>query len=198
MNQKKQVFLLFLAGITLLTLIPIMYYEQVNASLFKYQHTATNRKSITEDFTEIDDEIVATVGSIEDRSMNEDEKKRASELHDLAREVFDQMNTLRKENGVAKLKWNLKLEACAHTRAMESSVSFSHTRPDGRQWYTVNKKLMGGENLAMGFTTAKSVMDAWVNSPTHYANLIDVEYTKVGIAVYEVNGKLFIAQAFGY
>ena len=57
---------------------------------------------------------------------------------------------------------------------------------------------MWGENLAKGYATAESLVEAWMASPTHAANILDGSYTTCGIAVYEVDGKLYFAQEFGY
>lgn len=58
-----------------------------------------------------------------------------------------------------------------------------------------------GENLAVGYATADEVVAAWVNSPTHYANLIDSDYKDFGVGLTSgyFNGEptVFIAQHFG-
>ncbi|MBI5728583.1 MAG: hypothetical protein HY984_02420 [Candidatus Magasanikbacteria bacterium] len=43
--------------------------------------------------------------------------------------------------------------------------------------------LSAGENLAMGFSDARDVVNAWIKSPTHYANVIDPEYREVGVSL---------------
>ncbi len=74
----------------------------------------------------------------------------------------------------------------------------NHVRPNGRDWYTVNSELMWGENLAKGYDSAQSVVDAWMASPTHAANILAGDFTTCSIAVYETGGKLYFAQEFGY
>ena len=83
-------------------------------------------------------------------------------------------------------------------RAQEAASKFSHTRPNGRDWYTVNSELMWGENLAKGYDSAQSVVDAWMASPTHAANILADDFTTCSIAIYEKSGKLYFAQEFGY
>ena len=53
-------------------------------------------------------------------------------------------------------------------------------------------------NLAKGYDSAQSVVDAWMASPTHAANILAGDFTTCSIAVYETNGKLYFAQEFGY
>jgi len=76
--------------------------------------------------------------------------------------------------------------------------SFSHTRPDGSAWWTVNSNLMYGENLAIDFYDATSVVNAWMASPTHAANIM-ANFSSGAIAVYQhANGSWAWANEFGY
>lgn len=84
------------------------------------------------------------------------------------------VNRARKEEGLPPLKWDAKLEEAAIQRALEQYVSFSHTRPDGSHWRTVDQ-YSNGENLAMGVNTyfdAETVTEGWLNSPDHYSNIM--------------------------
>lgn len=146
----------------------------------------------------IDEEAVALVGSLSNAQMTEAEIARAAELRAMAVEAFDLVNAYRIASGLPELSWDNELEACAQVRATELATSFSHTRPNGSEWYTVNSDLMWGENLAKGYTNASSLVTGWMNSPTHAANILSSEFATCSIAVYEVNGKLFFAQEFGY
>jgi len=96
------------------------------------------------------------------------------------------------------LTWNSGLEQASAVRAVEASQSFSHTRPDGSDWWTVNSNLMYGENLAKGYDSADAAVQAWMASPTHKANIMDAEFTSGAIAIHVSNGQWFWAQEFGY
>lgn len=146
----------------------------------------------------IDDEAVALAGSIRDASMTEEEAARADELRAMAVAAFDLVNARRSEAGLSAFTWSDGLEGCALVRATEITGTFSHTRPNGTDWWTVNSELMWGENLAKGYTSAESVVEAWMNSPTHAANILDGGFTSCSIAIYETNGRLYFAQEFGY
>lgn len=116
-----------------------------------------------------------------------------------AKAAFDLVNAKRKEAGLGALTWNSGLEQASAVRAVEASQSFSHTRPDGSDWWTVNSKLMYGENLAKGYATAQEAVTAWMNSPTHKANIMDTEFTSGAIAIHiGSNGQWFWAQEFGF
>ena len=145
-----------------------------------------------------DEEAVALAGSVQRAGMSEAEIARANELRTMATDALALVNAKRAENGLAELTWSSGLESCAMVRAQEAASKFSHTRPNGRDWYTVNSELMWGENLAKGYDSAQSVVDAWMASPTHAANILAGDFTTCSIAVYETGGKLYFAQEFGY
>lgn len=116
-----------------------------------------------------------------------------------AKAAFDLVNAKRQEAGLGALTWNSGLEQASAVRAVEASQSFSHTRPDGTDWWTVNSNLMYGENLAKGYATADEAVTAWMNSPTHKANIMDTEFTSGAIAIHiGSNGQWFWAQEFGF
>ncbi len=90
-----------------------------------------------------------------------------------AREVADLTNKYRVSNGLNTLNYNSGLQSASDRRAVESAVSFSHTRPDGTRWNTVTAQWSsGGENLAAGMQTAEEAMRAWKNSEGHNRNLL--------------------------
>ena len=120
-------------------------------------------------------------------------------LRAIALEANGLVNEERTSAGLKALKWDQNLETVSHIRAKECSQSFSHTRPSGKQWYTVNSKIQGGENLAFGFDTAEDAVTAWMNSPTHRDNILYGEFTKVAISIYQDDdGTCYWAQEYGY
>lgn len=161
--------------------------------------SSVTRDPATDDGTVwFDEEAVALAGSVRKSGMSEAELARADELRAMATEALDIVNAKRADNGLSALNWSNGLESCAMVRATEAASKFSHTRPNGKDWYTVNSELMWGENLAKGYDSAQSVVDAWMASPTHAANILADDFTTCSIAVYETNGKLYFAQEFGY
>lgn len=112
-------------------------------------------------------------------------------------EVIAKVNDIRVANGLSALRYDASLEATATVRANELNVRFSHTRPDGSDWYTVNPDLMYGENLADGYNTADAVVNAWMASPEHKANILKPDFTTVAVSSVVKNGKTYWAQEFG-
>lgn len=112
-------------------------------------------------------------------------------------EVIAKVNDIRVANGLNALRYDASLEASADVRADELTVRFSHTRPDGSDWYTANPDLMYGENLADGYNTADAVVNAWMASPEHKANILKSDFTTVAVSTAVKNGKTYWAQEFG-
>lgn len=120
----------------------------------------------------------------------------------MANSLVTMTNQYRSSLKLKTLRTNSTLVYAAKIRSYESAVKFSHTRPNGKKYNTINRKVMKGENLAYGYNTASSCMRAWKKSASHNANLKSKKYTKIGIAVVAVkksNGTYmnYIAQEFG-
>ena len=68
---------------------------------------------------------------------------------------------------------------------MASADTFAHVGPDGTEpWDRMTRQgfvwRVAAENIAAGQSTIDEVMDAWVNSPEHYANLVNPALRQVG------------------
>ena len=119
-----------------------------------------------------------------------------------AYEVLNLVNKYRKENGLTALALNDNASKAANVRAEEISRSFSHTRPDGRAFYTALDtvgitKGSRGENIASGYKTAADVMSAWMNSSGHRANILSKSYKEIGVGIYRDGaGRLNWVQLF--
>ncbi|MBQ7614180.1 MAG: CAP domain-containing protein [Butyrivibrio sp.] len=113
--------------------------------------------------------------------------------------VFNLINQQRVAQGLSELKWSVALTNAAQVRANEIVSTFSHTRPDGSAFWTVDSNVQYGENLAKLYQSADSVYTAWMNSPTHAANIMDSDFKTVGIAICQTGtGDWYWAQEFGY
>jgi len=90
---------------------------------------------------------------------------------------------------VAAVAWNdaLTQAASGHAADMAAHNYFSHTSQDGR---TLSQRVdetgyrwsVLGENIAAGQRTVNSVVDAWLASPGHCANIMRPEFTEMGVA----------------
>jgi uncharacterized protein YkwD len=99
---------------------------------------------------------------------------------------MDLINTYRVSVGLkALIKTNyISYKAEEHNKYMIANNVINHDGFDAR--YIDIKKVLGstgmGENVAFGFTSAKAVVDGWLASPGHKANIVG-NYTHFGISV---------------
>ena len=109
--------------------------------------------------------------------------------NDLSDQVLALINEQRAAAGVGTLTMNASAQQAAGVRAAELVSSFSHTRPDGSNCYTALDQSgvnygAAGENIAAGQSTAASVVNSWMNSQGHRDNILNGNYSQVGIACY--------------
>ena len=115
---------------------------------------------------------------------------------DLAYQVLDIVNARRKENGLSELTMDEDLLSAAMMRAAETTIYFSHTRPNGEQCFSACEKMFG-ENIAWGTSTAADTMELWMNSSGHRANILNSNFSSIGIGVFWFNGRYYWVQCFG-
>lgn len=120
-----------------------------------------------------------------------------------AQQVIDLVNEERAKAGLAPVSSVDSITEAANVRAREIVTNFSHTRPDGSSFSTALRQAgvsyMGsGENIAYGQRNPKEVMDGWMNSSGHRANILNSNYKNIGIGYYESNGVKYWVQLFTY
>lgn len=105
--------------------------------------------------------------------------------------IIGQVNKERSDRNIPTLITNSKLSAAAASKSsdMIARKYFSHVDPDGNYiWdkivafgYTPYTIL--GENLAVDFSDVEGLMSAWINSPTHRANILNANFKDQGVGV---------------
>ena len=104
--------------------------------------------------------------------------------------IYQAINAVR----VAHHEKALSPDAClvreANRRAKEIALKFAHT---GKRFCG---RSVSGENLSKGYKTTESVTGAWMRSKTHKDNLLDSDYKRTGIGIYEKDGVTYITQLF--
>lgn len=116
-----------------------------------------------------------------------------------AADVLTDVNKERRKAGVPALTMDAELQQAAMQRAAELSLNYDHTRPDGTPCVSVCDKA-SGENIAYGvaFLGPEEIMDAWMNSPGHRANILRGDYKSIGLGCfYQKNGSRWWVQLFG-
>lgn len=119
-----------------------------------------------------------------------------------AQQVFALVNQYRAQAGCKALKDDSRLDAAAQAHSVDMATNhyFSHTTPSG---ITFDKRELaagypspGGENIAMGQTSASQVMTDWMNSAGHRANILNCQFTAIGVGL-DTSG-WYWTQDFGY
>ena len=107
---------------------------------------------------------------------------------ELAAEVVRLVNVERAKEGLPALGTFDSLTKAAEIRAPETAKLFSHDRPDGSSCFTAldatgasKGAYTSGENIAAGSSTAADVVEQWMNSPGHRANILNKDFTHIGV-----------------
>lgn len=109
-----------------------------------------------------------------------------------AMQVIKLVNQERAKEGLPALQYDANIEKAALVRAKETEISFSHTRPNGSTFSTALKEngvsfKGAGENIAWGQRSPEEVMKGWMNSPGHRANIMNKNFTRIGVGHYQNN-----------
>ena len=121
-----------------------------------------------------------------------------------AEQVVKLVNEERTKAGLSPLTMDADITAAANVRASEIKQSFSHTRPDGRSFSTALQEQGvtfrgSGENIAWGQRTPEQVMNGWMNSDGHRANILNENFKNIGVGYYQdENGRNHWVQLFTF
>ena len=120
------------------------------------------------------------------------------------RQVVNLVNQERAKAGLSPVTADTSIQAAAQVRAKEIEKSFSHTRPDGSSFSTALTQQGvtyrgSGENIAWGQKTPEQVMNGWMNSDGHRANILNKNFTKIGVGYHQnASGTNYWTQLFTY
>ncbi|NGO08637.1 CAP domain-containing protein [Streptomyces sp. HC44] len=119
-------------------------------------------------------------------------------------EVLSLVNQEREKAGCSPVTASSSLAALAQdfSKAMAVGDFFDHTDPNGATPWDRAKGLgignLGGENIARGQADAAAVMEAWMNSPGHRANILNCDFKTLGVGAHFDTGGPWWTQDFGY
>ncbi|MEK7063693.1 MAG: CAP domain-containing protein [Patescibacteria group bacterium] len=117
-------------------------------------------------------------------------------------------NNDRSSSGLGTLALSPILTQVAEAKARDMAAKgyFAHTSPEGiTPWHWFQQEeykfVYAGENLAVDFSESPDVSRAWMNSPTHRANILGTQFSEIGIAtaegMYQGRPTTFVVQVFG-
>ena len=107
-----------------------------------------------------------------------------------AEEIVRLVNEERAKRGLGQVTLDETMMSAAEVRAKEQQASFSHTRPDGSDAFTIFAQFeipanYRGENLACGGNASpQAVMQLWMSSEGHYANIVNPRFTRIGVGAF--------------
>lgn len=111
-------------------------------------------------------------------------------------DIISLTNEFRKEKGLVALIKNEKLMESAKMKAedMRDQKYFAHTSPNGVELWNLIQKVnyeysVIAENIAEGYFSAETVVEAWMNSEGHRENILSVDLEEIGVAILEIENK---------
>jgi len=119
-------------------------------------------------------------------------------------EVARLVNVERSKVGLSPLKLNWELSRVARVKSQDMSDKnyFSHNSPTFGSTFSLIGKYgivysAAGENIAYGYSTPAAVMNGWMNSPGHRANILGKQYNQIGVGmVKNSKGQIYWTQVF--
>ncbi len=122
--------------------------------------------------------------------------------------IVDLTNEERAEGALGTLRRSSVLDEAARLKAedMAAHEYFAHYSPDGvSPWHWFGEVsynfVHAGENLAIHFTDSGDVVDAWMESPSHRANIMNGNYSEIGVGTaegtYQGYPTVYVVQLFG-
>jgi len=125
------------------------------------------------------------------------------QTNDFEEQVVNLVNMEREQRGINPLIANPELTRVARYKSqdMESNNYFSHQSPNYGSPFDMLRNfgisfLAAGENIAKGQTSAQSVMDAWMNSTGHRENILNPNFTEIGVGYSNNYGVPYWTQMF--
>ena len=127
-----------------------------------------------------------------------------SKVQNYENEVIRLVNEIRAQNGLSPLKadWQLSRVARFKSQDMKDKKYFSHQSPTYGSPFEMIKNFgisfkAAGENIAYGYKTPQAVVNSWMNSSGHRANILNSTYNKIGVGYVESGNywtQMFIRQ----
>jgi uncharacterized YkwD family protein len=136
-----------------------------------------------------------------DNIAHDDQSVPESDVSQQAQAVLQLVNAERSKQGLSSLTLSSKLTAVANEKARDMAKNnyFSHTSPTYGSPFDMMQRFgirysAAGENIAFGQQTAQDVMNAWMQSSGHRANILNPNFEQIGIGYYKKNNPYWVQQ----
>jgi len=124
-------------------------------------------------------------------------------INSMEQEVARLVNIERQKAGLAPLTLSAELSKVARIKSQDMADKnyFSHTSPTYGDPFAMMKSFgikygYAGENIAKGYNSAESVMNGWMNSSGHRANILNPNFKTIGVGYVKANGTTYWTQMF--
>lgn len=140
----------------------------------------------------------------DDNNTSNDNQVTTGSFLSFQKEVVRLVNVERSKRGLSELSFNTELSNVATLKSQDmiNKNYFDHTSPTYGSPFDMMKQFnisyrTAGENIAKGQRTPAEVVNSWMNSPGHRANILNANFTDIGIGVAKSsNGTLYWTQMF--
>lgn len=127
-----------------------------------------------------------------------------TDIKAIENKVAQLVNQERAKKGLPALKYNWEVARVARYKSadMANKNYFSHTSPTYGSPFNMMENFgirfsAAGENIAMGQRTPEEVMNSWMNSPGHRANILSTSFTQIGVGyAKDKSGRIYWTQMF--
>ena len=109
--------------------------------------------------------------------------------------VLELINEERTKEGLDPVIMDKSLLKIAMNRAAETVLYWDHTRPSGRDCFTISD-IVDGENIGIDIFSPTYVMNQWMESSSHKPNILDPDWVAVGVGCVYVDGIYYWTQCF--
>ncbi|WP_144512830.1 CAP domain-containing protein [Bacillus sp. FJAT-22090] len=157
---------------------------------YKYNFNNSQKNSSNALENEVSEKATVPEKSVTSEQSSEETTKENVQVSSTIQQVVELVNSERAKAGLKALQIDTKLTQSAQAKSqdMKNKNYFSHTSPTYGSPFDQMKSLgitykSAGENIAMGQRSAAEVMDAWMKSPGHKANIMNPSYTHIGVGL---------------
>lgn len=121
---------------------------------------------------------------VEDNDSSQTDNSEDADVY--AKEILELVNKERANAGLTAVELDSELCKAAQVRAEELGESYSHTRPDGSECFSVLKDyniscVYAGENIVIGTSTSAEAMKLWMDSQGHRSNILRSGWQRLGV-----------------
>lgn len=138
-----------------------------------------------------------------EETPEEEENAPIQGVSEIEQEVLRLVNIERQKAGLGSFRLSAELSHVARDKSKDMAHNnyFSHNSPthgspfDMMKAYGINYRT-AGENIAKGYNSAQAVVNGWMNSPGHRANILNSSFNTLGVGYYNHNGTAYWTQMF--